>query len=90
MPAQPKVGLRYRQEYYKGHAEDKAPIMSLEEQVEVPFGHFGGRPDDEGPEPARAEDPRVQVLRSRGRAGARGRVSGGSDREELLRFRRGK
>ena len=40
MPAKPKPGMRYRQEYYAGQAEDRAEIVSLREQVEVPFGHF--------------------------------------------------
>ena len=40
VPARPRVGMRYRQEQYAGHAEDRAEIFSLREQVEVPFGHF--------------------------------------------------
>jgi hypothetical protein len=40
MPASPQVGLTYRQEYYAGHAEDWGKILSLDEQAEVPFGHF--------------------------------------------------
>jgi hypothetical protein len=40
MPAQPEVGLAYRQEHYAGEAEDEAEVLSLDEQVEVPFGHF--------------------------------------------------
>ena len=41
MPANPKPGLSYRQEYYKGEAEDKAAVITVgEEQVEVPFGYF--------------------------------------------------
>jgi hypothetical protein len=40
MPANPQAGMTYRQEYYAGVAEDKAEILSLEEQVGVPFGHF--------------------------------------------------
>jgi hypothetical protein len=41
MPANPVPGLSYRQEYYKGQAEDKAAIVTVgEEQVEVPFGFF--------------------------------------------------
>ena len=39
MPADPEVGLAYRQEYYAGEAEDKGEIVSLDEQAEVPFGH---------------------------------------------------
>jgi hypothetical protein len=40
MPAHPRAGMRYRQEYSKGQAEDRAEVVSLREQVEVPFGHF--------------------------------------------------
>ena len=40
MPARPRPGLRYRQEHYAGHAEDRARIVSLREQAGVPFGHF--------------------------------------------------
>ncbi|MGH2762987.1 MAG: hypothetical protein ACRDL4_01590 [Thermoleophilaceae bacterium] len=40
MPAHPRPGLRYRQEHYEGHAEDRGSIVSLREQAEVPFGHF--------------------------------------------------
>jgi hypothetical protein len=40
VPAHPKSGMSYRQEYYKGHAEDRGEVVSLREQVEVPFGHF--------------------------------------------------
>jgi hypothetical protein len=89
MPARPRVGMRYRQEYYKGHAEDRARIMSLRERAEVPFGFFRRvlMTRDENPlEPrileykfyARGVGPVLAVS-----------VSGGSDREELVRFRRG-
>jgi hypothetical protein len=41
MPANPEPGTAYRQEYYKGVAEDKGAVITVgEEQVEVPFGHF--------------------------------------------------
>jgi hypothetical protein len=40
MPTDPQSGLAYRQEYYKGKAEDNGEILSLEEMVDVPFGHF--------------------------------------------------
>jgi hypothetical protein len=44
MPANPKPGLTYRQEYYKGKAEDKAAVITVgEERVEVPFGYFGDK-----------------------------------------------
>ena len=40
IPANPKPGLKYRQEYLKGQAEDRGEIVSTNEQVEPPFGHF--------------------------------------------------
>jgi len=90
MPAKPRIGLSYRQEYYPGHAEDRAKILSLGEQAEVPFGHFKRvlltkewtpiEPDVlEYKLYARGVGPVVALT-----------VSGGSDREELVRFRRGR
>jgi hypothetical protein len=89
MPAHPRPGMRYRQEYYAGHAEDRAKVVSRREQAEVPFGHF--RPvlmtrEDDPLEPkalefkfyARGIGPVLAVA-----------VSGGSDREELVSYRRG-
>lgn len=40
MKANPKIGEKYNQEYYKGEAEDKAEIASLNEDVSVSFGEF--------------------------------------------------
>lgn len=40
LPADPRDGMRYRQEYYKGEAEDNGEVLSIDEQAEVPFGHF--------------------------------------------------
>ena len=42
MKASPKVGDSYRQEYYKGEAEDMADVLALNEDVKVPFGNFSG------------------------------------------------
>lgn len=42
MPANPVAGLSYRQEYYKGIAEDKAAVVTVgQERVKVPYGFFG-------------------------------------------------
>jgi len=90
MPAHPRTGMCYRQEYYKGHAEDRARIVSRHEQAGVPFGHFDDvleTREDNPLEPralefkfyARGVGPVLAVS-----------VSGGSDREELLRYRRGR
>jgi hypothetical protein len=40
MPAHPEPGLAFRQEYLKGEAEDNGAILSLDEMVDVPYGHF--------------------------------------------------
>lgn len=37
MPARPRVGQQFRQEFYKGHAEDFFRIVSLSASVRVPF-----------------------------------------------------
>ena len=37
MPADPKVGDSFRQEYYKGHAEDQFRVLSLGARVTVPY-----------------------------------------------------
>jgi len=92
VPAKPVPGMSYRQEYYEGEAEDRAEIVSLREQVEVPFGHFRrGRvlmTRDLNPlQPkilefkfyARGVGPVLVVG-----------VSGGDDREELVRYSAGR
>jgi hypothetical protein len=40
MEANPQVGDIYRQEFYKGKAEDMAEVLSRNESVTVPFGAF--------------------------------------------------
>ena len=37
MPAHPKLGQSFRQEYYKGHAEDYFKVISLHATVRVPY-----------------------------------------------------
>ena len=83
MPADPRPGLNYRQEYYEGEAEDRASVVSISEQAEVPAGHY--RPAlmtrDENP-----LEPKVLEFKffakGVGPVLAVG-VSGGADREEL-------
>ena len=41
MKANPKIGDAYRQEYYKGEAEDMAAVLSLDEAAVVPYGAVG-------------------------------------------------
>jgi len=40
MSANPEIGVQYRQEYYKGQAEDMGEVIAIDEKVEVPYGSF--------------------------------------------------
>jgi hypothetical protein len=89
MPAHPRVGMTYRQEYYRGEAEDRAKVLSLDEHLVVPAGSFDHvlKTLDWTPlEPDAAEH----------KSYARGTgpiltldVAAGGGREELLRVTRG-
>jgi hypothetical protein len=88
MPAHPKPGLRYRQEYYAGEAEDWAEIVAVGQQAQVPTGHYKGvvMTRDLNPlDPTHVEykfyAPGVGPVLAIG-------VSGSSDREELMKVGR--
>jgi hypothetical protein len=40
LPADPRHGMQYRQEYYKGEAEDNGEVLSTDEMVQAPIGQF--------------------------------------------------
>jgi hypothetical protein len=40
VPADPRPGLAYRQEYYAGRAEDNGEVLSIDEMADVPYGHL--------------------------------------------------
>jgi hypothetical protein len=91
MPANPVDGMTYRQEYYAGHAEDKAEVLSLDEQVEVKFGHF---PQGQVLMTKDINPLEPRVLEHKFYAKGVGPVltldvSGASGREELLRYHQG-
>jgi hypothetical protein len=89
MPANPQVGMTYREEYYKGHAEDGASIISTDALAKVPYGrfdhgiqtrNFSGIEPDVIEEKIYAKDVGVVLEIT---------VSGGSDRSELMGFTSG-
>ena len=86
MPAEPAPGMRYRQEYYRGEAEDRGEIVAVGEQAEVRAGHFRNVVITKDTNPL---EPKVLELkfyaRGVGPVLAIG-VSGSSDREELVSF----
>jgi hypothetical protein len=88
MPGRPQVGMEYRQEFARGEAEDMGKVLSLDEQAQVPFGHFRRVLLTKDFTPL---EPRVLEYKLY----ARGvgpvlvlDVSGSSGREELVSFRR--
>jgi hypothetical protein len=83
-PADPAVGTAYRQEYLEGEAEDAAAVLSLDEQVEVPFGLYDNVLMTKEWTPLQPD-----ILEHKFYARGVGMVlalaiSGGSDREELV------
>jgi hypothetical protein len=88
LPASPKPGLVYRQEYYKGQAEDAAQVLSLDKQAQVPFGAFDDVLVTKDFTPLQPE-----ILEHKYYAQGVGPVlvlgvKGGASREELLRYQR--
>lgn len=89
LPAHPRVGQTYREEYYKGHAEDGAEILGVDALAKVPYGtfehalqtrNFSGIEPDVIEEKIYARGVGVVLEIT---------VSGGSDRAELIRYAKG-
>ena len=79
VPAHPKPGLSYRQEYYKGHAEDRARVLFARRGLVMTA--------DSNPLPPKLLEYKFYA-RGVGPILSVG-VSGGSDREELVSYRPG-
>jgi hypothetical protein len=88
MPAHPRVGRVFRQEYYPGHAEDHFRVLSRHSTVCVPYGSFRRRALKTGEwtplEPGVRD--RKWYVRGIGQV-AEATVRGGDDRAELVSFR---
>jgi hypothetical protein len=89
LPAHPEVGMTYREEYYKGHAEDGARIISTDALAKVPFGKF-----DHGLQTRNFSGIEPDVIEEKIYGEGVGilleiTVSGGSDRTELLSYEEG-
>ena len=90
MPAKPQVGVTYRQMYVAGEDEDRAEVLSTDEQVGSPAGHFTDAVTIKDSSPL---EPRVSEYKlfARGVGLVRAfEVSGGSSHEELLSYTKGK
>ena len=90
MPAKPTVGLKYRQEYFAGQAEDRAKVISLDTKSEVPFGHFRNLLVTKDVAPLDTPKLFEHKLFAKGIGLVEAfAISGGSDHEVLLKFKRG-
>lgn len=90
MPADPRVGLAYRQEYLAGEAEDEAEVLSLDQRATVPFGSFDGLLQTKDTNPLNKPEPQVEhkfYAKGIGPVLVVG-VSGGG-REELVSYAKG-
>ncbi len=89
IPADPTVGMSYRQEYYRGEAEDAAEILSVDETVDIPSGTFDRvlMTKDYTPLEPNALEHKFYA-RGVGPVLAIG-LAGGGGREELVRFEKG-
>jgi len=89
VPARPRPGLTYREEYYKGHAEDGAQTLTLNAHARVPYGTFDHMLETRNFSPLE-RDVVEEKLYARGVGVALElTVSGGSDRSVLLSFEPG-
>jgi hypothetical protein len=89
MPASPQVGMTYREEYYEGHAEDGASIISTDALAKVPYGRF-----ENGVQTRNFSGIEADVIEEKIYARGVGvvleiTVSGGSDRDKLLSYHEG-
>jgi hypothetical protein len=86
MPADPRDGMAYRQEYYKGEAEDKAEVLSTDEQVEIPFGYFEGALMTKDLVPLEPKVSEYKLYAKDVGPVLTVKTSGGSGREELISY----
>jgi hypothetical protein len=90
LPAHPKVGMSYREEYSKGVAEDQSRVLALDAQAEVPAGHFSNALMTEDFSPL---EPKVSEIKfyakSSGQAVLAVDVSDGTDMEQLISYKKG-
>jgi hypothetical protein len=90
MPADPKPALTYRQEYRKGVAEDAATVLSLDEQVQAPHGHFKPALLTKEFTPVEPDSLEYKLYAKGVGLVLAVDVSGGAAREELVSYRKGK
>jgi hypothetical protein len=86
MPADPQPGHAYRQEFYRGEAEDLAEVLRLDDTATVPVGSYDGvvtirewTPLEPDVVEEKRYAPGVGMV-------AEEKVTGGGERAELIEF----
>lgn len=86
VPAHPKPGMTYREEYYAGQAEDGGEILSLTAHAHVPYGTFDHVLQTRNFTPIEPDLVEEKFYVSGVGPVLEITVTGGSDRTELLRY----
>ncbi len=89
MPANPRDGMIFRQEYLKGEAEDEGEILSTNEQVQAPFGYYKGALLARDTTPLEPKVTEYKLYAKDVGPVLVVQTSGGSGREELTDFTHG-
>jgi hypothetical protein len=89
VPAHLEPGLTYREEYYEGHAEDGAEVLSLNAHAKVPNGTYDSLLQTRNFSPIEPDVVEEKFYASGVGVVLEITVSGGTDRGELIRFRQG-
>jgi hypothetical protein len=86
VPAEPRPGMSYREEYYRGHAEDGAEVLSVTAKARVPFGTFDHAFQTRNFSPLEPTLVEEKFYARDVGVVLEVTVSGGSDRAELLSY----
>jgi hypothetical protein len=89
VPAHPKPGMTFREEYYAGQAEDGAEVLSLTAQASVPYGVFDDVLQTRNFTPLEPDLVEEKFYASGVGPVLEITVTGGSDRTELRSIRPG-
>jgi hypothetical protein len=89
VPARPEPGLTYREEYYKGHAEDGAEVLTLDAHARVPYGTYDHLLETRNFSPIEPDVVEEKFYAQGVGVVLEITVSGGSDRGDLISFKKG-
>jgi len=87
LPATPKVGCSYREEFARGIAEDQSRVLAVDTRAQVPAGHFTHTLTNEDFSPIEPDVSEIKYYASgSGQAVLAIDASGGTDIEQLVKY----